>query len=207
MKTVKFLIAITISTFIMSCDDNDPIVLEQVQSESVSNLHAPQGGGQGQPVSGAFTKFDFETGQTTTSDTDWDIAFRGTSIIVNGGVSLGTADEPSRTGGAALYLTTGGLAAVTQVNDASFIQDNATGYAIPSGGGNGWYAYAGPPTHLITPIAGTVIVVKTSEGKYAKLEIVSYYKDAPASPNAFTDESRYYTFNYVYQPNAGVTTF
>ncbi len=207
MKTVKFLIAVVLSTFIMSCDSDDPIVLEQIQSETVSNLHAPQSGGQGQPVSGTFTKFDFETGQTTTSDTDWDIAFRGTSIIVNGGVSLGTTDEPARTGGAAVYLTTGGLAAVSEATESLFTQDSASGYAIASGSGNGWYLYAGPPTHLINPIAGTVIVVKTSEGRYAKVEIVSYYKDAPATPNAFTDESRYYTFNYVYQPNAGLRTF
>jgi len=207
MKTVKFLIAVTFLTFAMSCDGDDPIVLEQIQSEVVSNLHAPQVGGQGQPISGTFAKFDFETGQTTTSDTDWDIAFRGTSIIVNGGVSLGTTDEPVRTGGAAVYLATGGLATVTEANESLFTQDSATGYAIASGSGNGWYVYAGPPTHLISPIAGTVIVVKTSEGKYAKVEIVSYYKDAPAAPNAFTDESGYFTFNYVYQPNAGITTF
>ena len=35
----------------------------------------------------------------------------------------------------------------------------------------------------------------------------SYYKDAPESPDAFTDESRYYTFNYEYQPNEGITNF
>jgi hypothetical protein len=206
MKTAKILILLALTLCITSCDDNT-IVLQQVASETVSNLHAPQAGGQGQPVSGSFTKFDFETGQITTSDTDWDIAFRGTSIIVNGGVSLGTTDEPARTGGAAVYLTTGGLAAVTDVAENSFSQDSASGYAIPSGSGNGWYLYAGPPTHLINPIAGTVIVIKTTAGKYAKLEIKSYYKDAPANPSAFTDESRYYTFDYVYQPNAGITTF
>lgn len=207
MKTTKFLMLFVLTAFFASCDTEDPIVLDPVESETISNLHAPQNGGQGQPISGAFTKFDFETGEITTSETDWDIAFRGTSIIVNGGVSLGTTDEPNRTGDAAVYIATGGLASVNQVDTSLFTQDTATGYAIASGSGNGWYSYAGPPSHLITPIAGRVLVIRTSGGKYAKVEITSYYENAPANPNAFTDASRYFTFNYVYQPNQGVITF
>lgn len=207
MKTIKLLTLFVFTTLFVSCDENDTVALLDIESETVSNLHAPQQGGQGQPVSGEFTKFDFDTGAITTSTTDWDIAFRGTSIIVNGGVSLGTADEPERTGDAALYIVDATFAGVAGANENLLMQDSVTGYAIPSGSGNGWYSYAGPPTHLINPIAGKVIVVKTTEGKFAKMEILSYYKDAPESPNAFTDESRYFTFNYVYQPNTGITIF
>ena len=39
------------------------------------------------------------------------------------------------------------------------------------------------------------------------MEILSYYKDAPENPDAYTDETPYYTFNFVYQPNEGVTSF
>ena len=208
MKTTKFLMLFVLTAFFASCDTEDPIVLDPVESETISNLHAPQNGGQGQPISGAFTKFDFETGEITTSETDWDIAFRGTSIIVNGGVSLGTADEPNRTGDAAVYIATGGLASVNQVDTSLFTQDTATGYAIASREvGMDGIAMQDPPTHLITPIAGRVLVIRTSGGKYAKVEITSYYENAPANPNAFTDASRYFTFNYVYQPNQGVITF
>jgi hypothetical protein len=75
--------------------------------------------------------------------------------------------------------------------------------AIPTGSGNGWYTYTGA-TNLVAPIAGKVIVVKTAENRYAKFEILSYYKGAPASPApepAGADKDRYYTFRYVYQPN------
>lgn len=207
MKTTKILMLFVLTSFFISCNDNDPIPLLDVESQTVSNLHAPQSGGQGQPVSGEFTKFDFETGSITTSDTDWDIAFRGTSIIVNGGTSLGTTDEPNRTGNASVYISDGTMATVTEVNDNSFEQDSTTGYAIATGSGNGWYSYAGPPTHLITPIAGKILVIKTTDGKYAKVEILSYYENAPANPDAFVDADRYYTFNFVYQPNSGVITF
>ncbi|MAK01773.1 MAG: hypothetical protein CMC17_04480, partial [Flavobacteriaceae bacterium] len=48
---------------------------------------------------------------------------------------------------------------------------------------------------------------RTRDGKFAKVEILSYYLGAPENPDAFADQSRYYTFNYVYQPNEGVTEF
>lgn len=51
----------------------------------------------------------------------------------------------------------------------------------------------------ISLIAGKIIVIKTNDGKYAKLEIVSYYKNITGS------ETPYYTFNYKYQPNGSRT--
>lgn len=203
MKTIKLLALIAIFIGFSSCssNDDDPVVL-QVESESIVNLHAPQLGGQGQPVSGVFTKFNFATGMTTTSATEWDIAFRGTTIIVNGGVSYGATDEPERTGEAAAYLGTGTLGGVNSANPSLLEQDSVNGYVLSA-----WYAYAGPPTHLISPVPGKIMIIKTRDGKYAKMEILSYYKDAPDNPDAFVDEERYYTFNYVYQPNDGMTSF
>lgn len=208
MKTIKFLtIALLCMGFVACSSDDDAPTLLPVNSESVSNLHAPQVGGQGQPVSGAFAKFNFATGEATTSNTEWDIAFRGTSIIINGGASLGTTDEPERTGNGAAYIADGSMSSVTEVETASLVQDSTSGYAIATGSGNGWYTYAGPPTFLINPIPGKILVIRTHDGKYAKVEILSYYQDAPDNPDAFVHEGRYFTFNYVYQPNDNVTSF
>ena len=190
----------------LSCSKDDESNLIAVESETVLNLQAPQTGGQGQPIGGPFTKFDFETGAVTTSDTEWDIAFRGTSIIVNGGASLGTIDEPQRTGDAAAYIADGTMASIEEVNTDLFVQDSENGYAIPSGSGNGWYVY-NPAQFLVTPIPGKILVFRTRDGRYAKVEILSYYKDAPENPDAFVDEGRHYTFNYVYQPNANINSF
>ncbi len=205
-KVVQFLTLLIICVVFTSCGDDDEVPLLEVASETFSNLHAPQTGGQGQPVAGAFTKFDFSSGEVTTSDTAWDIAFRGTSIIVNGGNSLGTTDEPNRTGDAGVYIATGTMASILEVDVNAFQQDSDTGYAIATGSGNGWYLY-NPQAFLITPMAGKILVFKTRNGNFAKVEILSYYKDAPSDPDVTTDESRYFTFNYVYQPNTGITTF
>ena len=208
MKTIKFLtIALAMTSFIACDSDNDGDDTIPVVSITVEDLYAPQQGGQGQPISGAFTKFDFDLGMETDSETDWDIAFRATDIIVNGGMSMGTTDEPDRTGDAGAYIATGTIEEITEVDINLFTQDSDSGYAIMSGSGNGWYTYSGPPTFLITPTPGKILVFKTADGKYAKVEILSYYEGAPVDPDAFTDQSRYYTFNYVYQPNSGETTF
>ena len=196
-----------------SCQKEDEVQLLNIVSERFDNLYAPQNGGVDQrtgqfsPISGEFTKFNFSTGQVTNSDTDWDVAFRATDIIVNGGTSLGTIDEPSRNGNAAVYIANGTMAAITAVDLQSLSQDADSGYAIPPGGENGWYTYQGPPVNLISPTPGKILVFRTNDGKYAKMEILSYYKNAPDSPDAYTDESKYYTFNYVYQPNEGELGF
>jgi len=206
MKTIKlFILSLVLITF-HNCDDDDPVLLDTV-SITVEDLHAPQEGGQGQPISGLFAKFDFESGLQTESDSEWDVAFRGTTIIVNGGASLASADEPERTGDAGVYIFDGTMAEMTAVETSLIIQDSADGYAITSGSGNGWYTYAGAPTYLINPTPGKILVFRTRDGKYAKMEILSYYLGAPENPDAFSDPSRYYTFNYVYQPNEGVLEF
>jgi len=206
MRSINLLFLFVLAVM-ASCSSDDKEPLLTVKVDAVANLHAPQEGGRGEPISGDFTKFSFETGQITTDDTNWDIAFRGTSIIVNGGVSLGTNDEPARSGNAAIYIASGTMASVNSVEESQFLQDSDNGYAIQGGSDNGWYNYAGDPTHIISPIPGKILVIRTTSGTYAKVEILSYYKDAPANPDAFSDPDAYYTFNYVYQPNLGVSTF
>ena len=54
---------------------------------------------------------------------------------------------------------------------------------------------------IFSPTPGKTLVVKCSDGKYAKIELLSYYKGSPVAPDAFKDQARYYTFRYVYQSN------
>jgi hypothetical protein len=77
------------------------------------------------------------------------------------------------------------------------MQDAASAHAISTGSGNGWYNY-NSTTHVISSIPGRIIVVKTNDNTYAKIEIINYYQNAPAAP-VNTDISRYYTFRYTYQ--------
>lgn len=203
--TLKLFNLLFVFIAFISCSDDDGPNLVPVESKTASNIAAPQTGGQGQPVGGPFTKFSFAAGEVTTSDTDWDIAFRGTSIVVNGGTVTGANDEPDRNGNAGVSIQSETFANITSADGFTFTQDADSSFAIPSGSNNGWYSY-NPATHIIAPIPGKILVIRTYDGKYAKMEILSYYKDAPAEPNFMTDEYRFYTFNYIYNPNAGETT-
>ncbi len=188
-----------------SCKKDDPAP-QPLNAVTYKNLQAdpPTGGydpntGQAIGVTNKYTLFSFKTGDVVANSdsatTKWDIGFRSTTIIVNGGTS--------GPGAAGAIVQTATFADVTTAPDAGYLQDNkndaSNPYAIKKGSGNGWYNYD-PGTNVITPIAGRVLVFKTADGKYAKVEILSYYKDAPASPTSSSID-RNYTFRYIYQPD------
>ncbi|WP_299104199.1 HmuY family protein [uncultured Tenacibaculum sp.] len=204
MKRIVLLMVAVSALVFTSCNDNDGDVSQPVQAVTITNFHAPQNADYtvNPPViSGDFVKFSFKEGKKVTGD-NWDIAFRGTRILVNGGSVIGLTDEPARTGKASLALVSSAFADVkTAPTDTEFKQDASKTYALPHGTGNGWYTYAGG---VITRIAGKVIVVKTVDGNYAKMSIKSYYKDEDSTNNA---NARYYTFDYVYNPNVGDKSF
>jgi hypothetical protein len=157
----------------------------------------------GMPYSaGKYTFYSLENNvivpSTDSASAKWDLAFMSTRIITNGGTS-GPA-----LGGAFIY--TGLFDDLKTIPaDSIFKTDNAPTYAITSGSGKGWYTYD-QLTSLITPLAGRVLVIRTASGKYAKLEITSYYKGGVTLPVSASDaekltKQRYYNFRYTYQSN------
>jgi HmuY protein len=204
---LSFLLVTVMATAFMACNENDPTP-DPIVSTTISNLAADPSTGfnpnTGAPIGqkNKFTFFSFKTGavvdEVDSATNKWDLGFKGTTIIVN---------SPTSGPGTSVVQIVNGI--FEELNEApvdGYKSDdkNATvKNAIPTGSGNGWYTATGgapgTPT-IVKPIAGKIIVVKTSDGRYAKMEILSYYKDAPASPTG-TEPSRYYTFRYVYQPN------
>lgn len=149
-----------------------------------------------------FTYFRFSdssivSGNDTTS-ANWDIAFRGTTIIINGG--------PVRTGnGGAIIYRNSNFDSVSIAPETGYAYDTTdTQLAIPTGSNNGWYSYDFA-NNYIAPIQGTVLIIKTGDGKYAKVEILSYYKDQNPQPFPNPVNFRYYTFRFVYQPDGSRT--
>lgn len=186
--------------FIFSCDDSSDLM--SIEAMMVTNLYTPEFIGNGPNQQSAnFIKFSFKD-QTTTEGDDWDIAFRGTEILVNGGFP-GTNDEPARTGLAAGYITIGNYGGIKSVNENLLHQDSQTQKAIPSTNG-GWYEI---DNNVIIPYSDKTLVFKTHNSRYAKVKIVSFYKDAPENISSFSSKPEYYTFSYTYQPNENLTTF
>ncbi|WP_299012293.1 HmuY family protein [uncultured Polaribacter sp.] len=205
MRNLKSILIIAfLSLTVTSCNESEETMLTPVTANKVENFAAPQIGNTGRgAVSGEFSKFSFKTGTQVTDD-NWDIAFRGLTILVNGGGKVGIADEPERTGEAGLLLVNDTFSNVIDVpENAIFKQDATDSYALPIGSNNGWYSYDFI-NNVINPIAGVILIIKTNDGHYAKMEILNYYKNNDSSN---PENGRHYTFNYIYNPNVGETSF
>lgn len=210
IKSLFFISLLAISSIaFVSCSD-DETTPRQVVATTFTNLQADPGTGfnpeTGQPTgtTGKFTFFSFETGEVVpnadSATAKWDLGFRATTIIVNSATSGPGTTQVQLVNGIFDELAEAPVDGYLSDNDPSPIAGapNAN-LAIPTGSGQGWYTYDGAAM-VNKPTAGKIIVVKTSDGRYAKMEILSYYKDAPPTPT-FNNEARYYTFRYVYQPN------
>jgi len=212
MNLRKIAMGLGLSIALVACSKDEEIIVVPVSAITVSNLAADTVTGlglDGRPQSAGTTTYyslvdNKVIASTDAASTKWDIAFSSTKILVNSGTS-----GPGL-GGAFVYV---GLfdALKTIPADSNFATDNANAasYAIPLGSGKAWYTYDGLTT-LISPIAGRVLVIRTATGKFAKIEILNYYKGgvtlpATASTIDKLTKQRYYTFRYAYQPSGSKT--
>ena len=212
MNLQKIAMGLGLSIALVACSKDEETIVVPVSAITVNNLAADTVTGlgvDGRPKSAGTTTYyslvdNKEIPSADAASTKWDIAFSSTKILVNSGTS-----GPG-IGGAFVYV---GLfdALKTIPADSNFATDNANAasFAIPLGSGKAWYTYDGMTT-LVSPIAGRVLVIRTATGKFAKVEIISYYKGgvtlpASASVNDKLFKQRYYTFRYAYQPNGSKT--
>ena len=207
MQKLNLLLSVLI-LFFTSCEksSNNIIIDENVISFVELNASQYDVNILDSLVTGKFEKFSFSEGDTVIHE-NWDVAFSGTTIIVNGGDSYND-NQPERIGNAAVYIATGVMSDIRTVDLSKLEQDNTSGPAIIDDlgiSGDGWASYD-MSTHIISPIAGRILVFRTHDNKYAKMEILYYY-DSPNPDPSNGDYGGYYTFNYVYQSEEGNTMF
>ncbi len=207
MQKLSLLLSVLI-LFFTSCEkssNNDIIIDEDVITFVELNASQYDVNILDSLVTGKFEKFSFSEGDTVIHD-NWDVAFSGTTIIVNGGDSY-SVNQPERIGNAAVYIATGVMSDIRTVDLSRLEQDNTSGPAIVDDlgiSGNGWASYD-ISTHIISPIPGRILVFRTHDNKYAKMEIIYFY-DTPNPQPLDGDYGGFYTFNYVYQYD-GSTNF
>lgn len=193
--------------FLSSCGDSDDDETggsTNLEVQTAEDIPANPGGagppGQAPPPN--FTFYSLTDGKIVdkadSNSTQWDIALDGTTILVNGSTSGPGQGEAQ--------IVNGAFDELSEAPQTGYQADSESGLAIPTGSGNGWYNYTGSegnPPNTIIPLPGRIIVLRTAEGNYAKMEVLSYYKGNPdTSSSDFTREGgRHYTFRYVVQPN------
>ncbi|ROL56970.1 hypothetical protein D9V84_05965 [Bacteroidetes/Chlorobi group bacterium Naka2016] len=196
MNSIKFVSIIAIFVLLLSCSKDENTTQtnppQSIGVVTVRDLPADTG------KKGIFTFFRFSdstiVSNADSNSTKWDIGFAGTTIITNSGVR-----GPGQ--GGAIVLKDVDFNSVTEAPETGYrIENSLTDLAIPTGSGNGWYSYD-PQTHIVSPIPGRVLIIRTADGKYVKMQIISYWKGNPQPIDPFTHKERYYTFRYVYQPN------
>ena len=206
MKNLSLNVILLLATCLFifsSCKDDEenptpePLTVETASNIIADAIQIDPTTGMPMGTTGNFTLFSLRENKIVanadSASTKWDIGFRGSTIIVNGGAI--------RTGKGGAFIFDGLFTELQEIPESqTFKQDNAeTDLAITTGSGKGWYNYD-PNTHVISPIAGKTLVIRTADEKYAKVEIVSYYKNAPADPTtAPLEDSRHYTLRYVVQ--------
>jgi hypothetical protein len=171
--------------FFTACGDdteNEPIVVPDLKITEVKDLD----GSAETKKDSAF--YSLSLNKEVSSSEKWDIKFKGTTISVSGTAQL-------------LQLSNGQLFETYTTAPASgFVADDIKG-------SGSWYNYTATtePQHAIIPVPGKIIVLKTTDGKYAKVEILSYYKGNPSTSSESFKElttrpaAKTYTFRYVYQ--------
>jgi hypothetical protein len=203
-----FSFSVVLSVFV-SCEKNDDGQGSMVvTTKTVRDLPADTILGintiTGQPFgAGKYTFYSLENNviipSADSATSKWDIGFRGTTIITNSGNS-----GPGKGGG---FVFTGLFDDLKTIPlDSTIRLDNApTSYAIPNGSNRGWYVY-NAPVNLITAIPGRVLVIRTASGKFAKVEILNYYKGGVTPATTDSDDiklrrQRFFTFRFTFQPN------
>jgi hypothetical protein len=202
MKTMqKLMFTVGIIAFLFSCNNSEePTPSVPLEATLVEDLAAPNDlidRTSGQIIEERpFQYFSLEQNALVNENEDWDLAFKGTTIRVNGAKNASTA------------IVTGIFEEIKEVPaSAVFAKDTETSFAIPTGSGEGWYNSTSA-TFRVKPIPGRVILVKTTKGNYVKMEILSYYKGNPPVEqiDPRNTPSGHYTFRYILQPN-GTTKF
>ena len=123
----------------------------------------------------------------------WDLGFKRTEVIANGGVS-----GPGKTG--ALVAKDISFEDVLEAPEDDYISD--TDQIATFKRGDGWYTYTGPPNHWVLPnpkvyvlqIARDPKAQPASPYNYAKVRFIGYYEN-----NKIKEGSGHITIEYVLQ--------
>lgn len=149
--------------------------------------------------------FSFKTGAkvaaTEKLTAGWDLAFAkeyNSFVSVNNGLNESSLGYGGAGKGAMIVVNQAYNDVKEAPADAGFTANGITGAGWDSGNGNGWFFYE-LKTHIAVPIKNRTYLLRTAEGKYAKLELLSMYKGNPVTVSDIKWPAPYFTFRYYVQ--------
>jgi hypothetical protein len=151
--------------------------------------------------------FNFSTGTEVTigttdkPSTKWDLAFTGpynSEVYVNSGAYQYNPGYGGPGKGAVIQIDKPYDQVTTAPSDAEFTASTMTKIGWDSGNGIGWFFYS-LDNHISVPVKNRTFVLRTADGKYAKLELLNVYKGNPAVVTDLYWPAPYFTFRYFVQ--------
>lgn len=200
------LTALLLLTAMASCtkDELKP-QLEDGKSAIIKDLPGDVGNTVGSGREFTPFYFSFKTGSKVEASkkvsAEWDIAF---AKEYNSYISINNATDSKSfgfggTGKGAMVVVNQPYDQVKQAPaDDEFTTNGITAAGWDPGSGNGWYFYE-LKTHIAVPIKNRTYVLRTADGKYVKLQLISMYKGAPATVSDLNWPAPYFTFRYYVQ--------
>ncbi|MBN1187972.1 MAG: hypothetical protein JXB49_37200 [Bacteroidales bacterium] len=184
-----------LSVIIISCskdDDNDDSGETTLEVKTAVNIVGDTA------KTGIHTLYSMRESKViaiTDSATDkWDIGFTSSaSVIFNNGTYYSSTGQ----GGAVLLV--GLFDELETAPDDGYTSELPGSKDDPT-----WYTFNINGEHIVRMIPGRVIAFKTADGKYGKMEMISYYLDNPELTDDTKGddvEPRYFTFKYAIQPD------
>lgn len=131
----------------------------------------------------------------------WDLAFAreyNSYVSINNGTDENSLGFGGPGKGAMLVVNQAYDQLKAAPSDAEFTNNGITSTGIDVGNGNGWFFYE-MNTHIAIPVKNRTFVIRTADGKYAKLELISMYKGAPKVVSDLNWPAPYFTFRYFFQ--------
>jgi len=206
----KAIVACLVMLLASSCskEDNKPDSTDRL-STVITDLVGDTTASMSEGGSASFQNlyFNFSTHSAVTiSDADkattkWDLAFTGpynSEVYVNYG---GYQYNPGYGGpgqGAVIQIDKPYDQVTTAPSAAEFSASAVTKIGWDSGNGNGWFFYS-LDNHISVPVKNRTFVLRTADGKYAKLELLNVYKGNPAVVTDLYWPAPYLTFRYYVQ--------
>lgn len=159
--------------------------------------------GSGKPFAPFYFSLSINAKVDTTQKktANWDIAFAkeyNSYISINNGINESSFGSGGPGKGALIAVNQSYDKLTTAPSDEEFKKNGITSAGWDSGNGNGWYFYD-LKTHIAIPVKNRTYVLRTADGKFAKLELVSMYKGAPIVVTDLTWPAPYFTFRYYVQ--------
>lgn len=185
----------------ISCKKDKTVTPVNTEATKVSDLAGDLTAAPGAPSKSIY--FSLVTNATVDSSqkksNNWDIAFTNiynSYVTINNGTNQNSPGFGGTAQGA-LYLVNQPFDSVKTVPATANVNGSVGMDGYPSASWPGWYQY-NSTTHIMTPLTGKTLVIRMANGKYAKLEMISLYKGAPANPSLSTPVP-YMTFRYWVQ--------